>query len=209
MSDPRPRARRWRFPILTTVTLALTAAVTASRLAGPGVVEALRRDPSGLRSGQLWRLLSPVLVQTDRSVLVVVGVLVAAAVVGAAAEQLFTPGRWIALYLVGALVGHGLGEVLQPRQGGTSVAFAALLGGLAAYALRRTARVPAVLRVEAAVAVPLAVADTLARDIHGLPFLAGLALAVVWWHRDAGAQDRTAAPARRPRPAELPATADR
>ena len=209
MSGTRPRPRRWRFPILTTVTLSLTAAVTASRLAGPGVVDALRRDPSALRSGQLWRLLSPVLVLTDRSVLVVVGVLVAAAVVGAVAEQLFTPGRWITLYLVGALVGHGLGEVFQPLQGGTSVAFAALLGGLAAYALGRGTRVPAVLRIEAAVAIPLAVAGTLARDIHGLPFLAGLALVVLWLHRDAGAQGRAAAPARRPRPAELPATADR
>jgi hypothetical protein len=38
------------------------------------------------------------------------------------------------------------------------------------------------------VAVPLAVADTLARDIHGLPFLAGPALVVLWLHRDAGAQ---------------------
>lgn len=207
MSGTRPRPRRWRFPILTAVTLFLTAAVTASRLAGPGVVEALRRDPSALRSGQLWRLLSPVLVQTDRSVLVVVGVLVAAAVVGAVAEQLFTPGRWIALYLVGALVGHGLGEVFQPLQGGTSVAFTALLGGLAAYALRRTSRVPAVLRVEAAVAIPLAVAGTLARDIHGLPFLAGLALTVLWLHRDASPQGR--APARRSRPAEPPAPADR
>ena len=211
MPDTRPRARRWRFPILTTVTLALTAAVTASRLAGPGVVDALRRDPSALRSGQLWRLLSPVLVQTDRSALVVVGVLVAAPVVGAVAEQLFPPRRWIALYLVGALVGHGLGEVFQPLQGGTSVAFTALLGGLAAYALRRTSRVPAVLRVEAAVAIPLAVADTVARDIHGLPFLAGLALAVLWLHRDASARGRTAAPApATPAPrAELPATADR
>jgi rhomboid protease GluP len=211
MSDIRPRARRWRFPILTTVTLALTAAVTASRLAGPGLVDALRRDPSALRSGQLWRLLSPVLVQTDRSALVVVGVLVAAAVVGAVAEQLFAPRRWIALYLVGALVGHGLGEVVQPLQGGTSVAFAALLGGLAAYALRRRGRVPAVLRIEAAVAIPLAVADTLARDIHGLPFLAGLALTVLWLYRDASVQGRPAAPAlaRRPRRAELPAPADR
>jgi rhomboid protease GluP len=208
MTPAPPRHRRWRFPVLTTVALSLTAAVTASRLAGPGVVDALRSDPSALRSGQLWRLLSPVLVQTDRSVLVVVGVLVAAAVVGAVAEQVFPPRRWIALYLVGALVGHGLGEVFQPRQGGTSVAFAALLGGLAAYALRRTSRVPAVLRVEAVVAIPLAVADTVARDIHGLPFLAGLALTVLWLHRDATAHSR-AAPAPRPRPAELPATADR
>jgi rhomboid protease GluP len=183
----RPLARRWRFPVLTTVTVALTGAVTASRLAAPEVLDALRRDPSALRAGQVWRLLSPVLVQSDRSALVVVAVLLASAVVGAVAEQLFPPRRWIALYLVGALVGHGIGEVFQPLRGGTSVAFAALLGGLAAYALRR-ATVPAPLRIEAAIAIPLAVADTLVRDIHGLPFLAGLVLAMVWLQRDAAAQ---------------------
>jgi rhomboid protease GluP len=204
-----PRARRWRFPVLTAVTLALTATVTATRLAGPGVVEALRRDPSALRSGQLWRLLSPVLVQTDRSVLVVAGVLVAGAVVGTVAEQLFPARRWIALYLTGALVGHGIGEVFQPRQGGTSVAFAALLGGLAALALRRGARVPAVLRVEAALALPLAIADTLLRDIHGLPFLAGLVLATLWLHQDAATHRPGAARPRRPRPARQPSAVDR
>jgi hypothetical protein len=69
-------------------------------------------------------------------------------------------------------------------QGGTSVAFAGVLGGLAAVALLDGNRVKLVLRVEAAVCVPLAILDTIAGDIHGLPFLAGLLLASVWLVRD-------------------------
>lgn len=80
------------------------------------------------------------------------------------------------------------------------MAFAGVLGGLAAHALarhpipgRRTA-LPLPVRIEAAVLIPAALADTAFRDIHGLPFLAGLALTAVWFHRDA----------RRPEPHDHP-----
>ena len=121
-----------RVPVVTAITLTLTAATTATRLRGPAVVHVLRRDPTALRSGQVWRLLSPVLVQTDRSAVVVLATFVLCAAIGVFGEQVFPRGEWITLYVVGALVGHGIGEAFQPRQGGTSVAFAAILGGLAA-----------------------------------------------------------------------------
>jgi hypothetical protein len=167
-----------RFPILTIVTLTATAGLTSTRFWTPEVGDALRRDPDELRSGQIWRLLSPVLVQSDRSVLVVLAVFALCAAIGMVGEQVFSPQRWIALYLVGALVGHGIGELFQPREGGTSVAFMGILGGLAAYALRSNS-VPTPLRVEAALAIPLAILDTVLGDIHGLPFLAGLIVVTI------------------------------
>jgi rhomboid protease GluP len=173
------------FPVLTAATLTLTAAVTATRLGGPEVTDALRRDPTALGSGEVWRLLSPVLVQTDRSFVVVIAVFAVCAVIGVLGERLFCRRQWIALYLLGALVGHGIGEVFQPRQGGTSVAFAAVLGGLAAHALQPGARVPRPVRFEAALAIPLAIVDTALLDVHGLPFLAGLIAATIWRRRDA------------------------
>jgi hypothetical protein len=74
--------------------------------------------------------------------------------------------------------------VFQPDAGGTSVAFMGILGGLAAYALWSETRVPTPVRVEAALAIPLAVIDTVLHDIHGLPFLAGLVTARIWLWRD-------------------------
>jgi membrane associated rhomboid family serine protease len=174
---------RRSFPLLTALTLLLTAGVTATRLAGSGVLQALWRDPSGLEHGQLWRLLTPVLVQSDPAP-VVVKVLVLCAVVGALGERVFSRRRWACLYLTGALCGHTIGEFFQPHQGGTSVAFAGVLGGLAATALLGRRDVKPILRIEAALAIPLAIADTALGDIHGLPFLAGLALAAVWFVRD-------------------------
>jgi len=169
--------------VLTALPLALTAALTATRLEGTGVLDALRRDPGALQAGEVWRVLSPVLVQSDRSTWVVVGVFVLCAVVGLVGELVFATGHWITLYLAGALVGHGIGEVFQPHQSGTSVAFAAILGGLAAAVLDPKASVPRVWRIEAVVLIVAAVLDTVMRDIHGLPFLAGLLIATAWVRR--------------------------
>lgn len=172
--------RTRQFPLLTALTLTLSTAGTLTRLAGTGVLDALRRDPTALRHGQVWRLITPVLVQSDHSAVVVIEVFVLCAVVGTIGERVLSRGEWLALYVTGAIVGHTIGEFFQPRQGGTSVAFAGILGGLAAYALRRDAPVAKVLRVEAALLIPLAILDTALRDIHGAPFLAGLLVAQLW-----------------------------
>jgi hypothetical protein len=58
VSCPRPG-------LLTVAVLAPTVVLTAVRGAVPGLQPALERDPDGLRAGELWRLLSPVLVQPD------------------------------------------------------------------------------------------------------------------------------------------------
>lgn len=182
-------SRQQPFPWLTTITLGVTAALTATRLTGDGVLDAVRRDPAALRHGQLWRLGSPVLVQSDRSPVTVLAVFALCAAIGAFAERLLSRRRWIAVYAVGALAGHSIGEAFQSHQSGTSVAFFGLLGGLAAYALLR--RDPRLYRwrIHAAVAIPLTVLDIALKDIHGAAFLAGLAVASVWLLRDT-ARDR-------------------
>ena len=123
-------SRSSRQPALTATLLG-----TITRLFGPAVFHALRRDPTDLGHGQIWRLLSPVLVQGDQSPLAIIGVFVLCAVIGVAGELLLPRTEWLVLYLLGALAGHGIGEAFQPHQSGTSVAFAGILGGLAARIL--------------------------------------------------------------------------
>ena len=159
-------------PWLTATALGATIAGTCTRLWATGVFDALRRNPSGLAHGQLWRLVSPVLVQGDPSVISIIAVFMTCAAVGVLGEALLSRRAWISLYVLGVLVGHGIGEVFQPHQSGTSVAFAAILGGIAARVLR-DARYR-FWRWRVCVLIPLAVLDTVVRDIHGLPFLAGL-----------------------------------
>ncbi len=185
-SPVRASARGW--PLLTALTLAATLLGTCSRLFGSGVFEALRRDPDGLAHGQLWRLITPVLVQGDRSPFTIAAVFILCAVIGAAGEVMLSRREWILLYVIGILVGHGIGEVFQPGQSGTSVAFAAILGGIGARVLQARDARHRLWRVRFAALVPLAILDTIFRDIHGLPFLAGLIAGVAFdrRHRSAG-----------------------
>ena len=165
-----------RIPVLTAIALSATLVGTLTRLFGPEVFDTLRRDPTKLGHGQLWRLLTPVLVQSDHSLLAIIGVFVLCAVIGAAGEWLLPRSEWLLLYLLGALAGHGIGEAFQPFQSGTSVAFAGILGGLGArFLFDRDPRVK-LWRIRFAALIPLAILDTALRDIHGAPFLVGLAV---------------------------------
>jgi membrane associated rhomboid family serine protease len=176
-----------RFPVLTLLTLGATVCLTASRLAGPRVEQAINRDPAALRHGQWWRLISPVLVQSDHSVIVVLLTFAVCAVIGVMAESRLTRPCWFALYLAGALAGHGLGEAFQPHQSGTSVAFVGILGGLAARILLTNRPVPPIWRFRIAVGVVLSAVDTALGDIHGVAFLAGLAVGMLWLSGGRGA----------------------
>jgi rhomboid protease GluP len=160
---------RTRVPILTIAFLGAAAVVTALRDVVPGIVPALSRDPDRLRAGELWRLVSPVFVQPDPP-LVCLLVFAMVAVVGVVAERHFGHWRWLVLYLTGALVGHGIGELWQPGSAGVSVAGCGLLGGIVAWLLRSG---PLRRQVWAFARLVFAVVDTALRDIHGLPIMAG------------------------------------
>jgi rhomboid protease GluP len=172
------------FPLLTSITIALTAALTATRLLGDGPLDALRRDPTALGHGQVWRLITPTLVQSDPELKTVLSVFALCFVIGMRAERLLPRRRWLALYLAGALAGHAVGEAFQPLNGGTSVAFCGILGGLAVLALLGETPVAPQLRFAAAFALPLSVLDLMLRDIHGAAFLAGFAVALTWTLRE-------------------------
>jgi hypothetical protein len=159
--------------------LALSPTVVLTLVASfvPAVFTTLRRDPSALADGEVWRLLSPVLVQADALVdgggwrTIAVFALVAA-ILGVG-ERMFGAARSLVLYAVGALVGHGVGELWQPYSAGCSVAGCGVLGGVAVWLLGAR---PVQLKLGAAMVLAMAVVGTLLRDIHGPPVLAGAAL---------------------------------
>lgn len=87
--------RRW--PIATTSVLAVTVVVTVLQFPFPAVRLALWRDPDALAAGQWWRLVTALFVQNDLWwQIVIVFALIAG--IGAFAERLFGPGRWLLLY---------------------------------------------------------------------------------------------------------------
>jgi hypothetical protein len=168
---------RTKLPVGTIVVLLCWAVCTTLyHLGADGLFRAVRRDPHALAAGQVWRVLSPVLVQPD-DVLVVILLGVLAAVLGVAAERLFGTTRWAVLFLAGALAGHIVGEWWQPYSSGVSVGFCGPLGALAVHAILSFPRRPQL--VGPVVVLAGAVVLTVMTDIHGPAILAGALVAVV------------------------------
>jgi rhomboid protease GluP len=173
-------SRRPRLHLLVlTPTLALTVAASWH----PALFISLRRDPQALLGGEVWRLLSPVLIQADALQeggwwrMVVVLVMVAVVIV--VGERAFGARRCLLLYGLGALVGHGVGAFWDPYGSGCSVAGCGILGGIAGWLLRAE---PLRVKLGAALWLGLGGLATWLRDIHGPPLLAG-ALSAAWLAR--------------------------
>lgn len=134
-----------------------------------GLFLAVRRDPEALMAGQVWRLISPVLVQPD-PLPQVIRLAAMAVLVGVVAERTFGTGRFLVLLAAGAVAGHSIGELWQPYSGGVSVAFCGPIGALAVYVLITRTRRHFVL---AAAFLVGAVVLSVIADIHGPAILAG------------------------------------
>ncbi|MGA4932894.1 hypothetical protein ACPCBC_22180 [Streptomyces incarnatus] len=167
-------------PSATAAVFLATGAVTVAQFAFPEVFEALRRDPGALASGEWWRALSPLLVQSPgRQALVTVP---AVAALGIPVERIYGAKDMLALYLVPVADGEGLGYARQPHGAGNSIAALGLACGLGSWlflAAQEKGRPRPLLnrvRVRGAAVPAGAVADTAVRDIHGLPTLTGAAM---------------------------------
>jgi hypothetical protein len=170
----------WKPPIATAAVITLSVALTCASRFFPTIAEALQRNPSALMAGEIWRVATPLLVQPDPwpitlsvwSLLVVGGV---------AVEQIFGLAGWLILYATGAVVGETAGYFWQPTGSGGSIAVASLLGGLIAWFLSKPT--PWFAKIGVVVVIAGAIADTWVKDIHGLPFLAGILVGVLLLRR--------------------------
>lgn len=128
-----------RLPAATILSLALIAALMVLQIVEPAVLAALRRDLPAVQAGECWRLLSPLLVQSDgwpQFAFNFAGL----AVLGASIERRCGRAWWAALVLAGAAAGEAAGYAWDPHGAGSSVAVCGLLGGLLAFTWRRDRR---------------------------------------------------------------------
>jgi hypothetical protein len=126
----------------------------------------------------VWRLLTALVVQ-DGGTGGAVGNLVALAVVGAVAEQVWSRRAWVAVALGGAFLAELWGLAVQPVGGGNSVAVFALSASLAVVA---PVRGDLVTRVLAGAALAAGAVLLVTGDLHGGAVLAG-ALLGLWLSR--------------------------
>ncbi|MGF6882829.1 membrane associated rhomboid family serine protease [Nocardia sp. GAS34] len=129
-----------QFPKLTLGVFAVTATANALQWLIPGMLAHLERTPSGLY-GDWWRSGTALFVQDGG----LGGALLNLAfllVLGAAAEQVLSPARWLVQYFGVGLVAEFIAYAWQPAGGGNSIADCGLAGGLAVALRRRDERLP-------------------------------------------------------------------
>lgn len=173
----RPWLVPW--PWLTTAVWAVIAACAGLQYLVPGMAEALRRDHHALAAGQWWRMITPLLVQTDGAAQIAVN-LVALAVFGVLAERLFGWARWLLLFCSAALVGEITGYAWMPDGGGVSIAICGLAGGVIAELARRDARLPLVARLAAVYWCVALAAEALAGPVATIPVTVAAGVLVQW-----------------------------
>lgn len=132
---PTSSGQRWRRPYVTSVAVLVTVAAGVAQVAVQEYVDTLQRDPAGLSLASWWRVLTPLLVQSDGVVQFAVNV-AALAVIGAFAEQVLSRAGWVLVYLSAGVLGQLLGYAWEPPGGGNSVAVFGLGGAVLVAVVR-------------------------------------------------------------------------
>jgi rhomboid protease GluP len=159
-----------RLPIATVAALVVVGVPTLFQLtAAPELLDNLERDRAAIGDGEIWRLVTSLLVQ-DGGIPGALFNLALLAVIGTIAEQVWGAARWLIIALTTGLGAELWGLVVQPVGAGNSVVIFGLAASLAVLALRRRASgasVPAVIvLVTSAVLIVLG-------NIHGGAALLG------------------------------------
>ena len=170
---------RRRLPITTLTLLAITGLITGLQFVFPEILTALRRNPDALRSGEWWRIITPLFVHAEGWPQILFN-FTAIAIVGTIVERIYGSRLWLLFYFAGGLTGEIAGYAWKPYGAGASVAGSGLLGALAAWSVSRKA--PLQPRIGGCLLLLGAVVLTALRDLHGPPILlgAGIAALVLW-----------------------------
>lgn len=124
-----------RPPVATVTALIVVAVPTLAQLTvAPWLLGALQRNWAAISTGQMWRLVTSLVVQ-DSGLPGAAFNLTSLAVIGSAAEAAWGPRRWTAVALTSGIGAQLWGWVVQPRGAGNSVAVFGLAASLAVLAL--------------------------------------------------------------------------
>jgi rhomboid protease GluP len=174
---PLPTPRRGKWPWATTVALLIVGLPTLAQFTvAPSLLQTLERNWILIGRGQVWRLLTSVVVQ-DGGIAGAIFNLVALAMVGAAAEKAWGAKRWLVIAVTGALGAQLWGAIVQPIGGGNSVMVFSLAASVAVLALLRGI---AVQRLLGLISLIGAAALLIIGDIHGGAAAIGAVLGMVF-----------------------------
>jgi rhomboid protease GluP len=168
----QPVSWRTLWPVLA--VFVVTAAFSGAQFVWPGVLTALQRDPDKLLDGQVWRLVTPLVVR-DGGATGTITNLTTLLLLGIPAALLLGPRRWLILYLGTGIASEVVAyTLLQQGFAGNSIADVGLAAGLAVAALS-SRRLPITLVGSATLSVGLGL--LIAGDLHGAAFWIGVVIA--------------------------------
>jgi rhomboid protease GluP len=157
-----PRQTRW--PWATTIAMIIVGIPTVAQFTvAPWLLEDLERNWTLVAQGQVWRLLTSLVVQ-DGGAAGAIFNLVALAMIGFAAEQVWGAIRWAIIALTGALGRELWGKIVQPIGAGNSVAVFSLAASIAVVAVLRAAGLQRLLGI---ISLAGAAVLLIIGDIHG------------------------------------------
>jgi rhomboid protease GluP len=176
---------RWKHlkarPLVASVLIvSLTILMFALQVAYPELLEAFRLDTDALRTGEWWRLVTPLFVQ-PYGVFQFLFNMLFLVVFLPMAERLYGARIWF-LYLVPGVVGQLVNCAWRPGGGGSSTAVFGVMGAILMYVLLHRKSAPRQYPVFAIVGLCGAVVMCFTRDGHGPGLLTGALLAaLIWW----------------------------
>lgn len=174
---PLPTSKRGKWPWATTVALLIIGLPTLAQFTvAPSLLQILERNWTLIGRGQVWRLLTSLVVQ-DGGIAGAIFNLVALAMIGFAAEKAWGAKRWIVIAVTGALGAQLWGKIVQPIGGGNSVMVFSLAASVAVLALLRGIGVQRPLGLISLVG---AAALLIIGDIHGGAAAIGAVLGIVF-----------------------------
>lgn len=171
-------ASSWRWPVLTLATATLVTALTVLARSHPEIVWTLRRQPSMVRDGEIWRFVTALFVYADppwptfAAIVFLLGA-------GGIAEWRHRRIHWLAAFSAGALVGEIAGIFWQPIGSGSSVGACGLAGLILSGLMRDQTRTLPERLVWPIAGLAIAGLLCIVRDIHGPPVFAGLAVGLL------------------------------
>jgi membrane associated rhomboid family serine protease len=161
----RRKLGKTAFPIFTLALIGLTATITALQFVYPALLPLFVRNPERLRSGELWRVITPMFVQPGgisqciANAFLLIGFM-------PMVEKLYGKGL-LAVFLGAGLLSQIFLNLWLPYSGGSSSAAFGLIGALFCYLLRERKQALLPFVVLPAVGLLAGAMLAFARDGHG------------------------------------------
>jgi rhomboid protease GluP len=170
---PLSRPSRPTWPWATTIAMIIVGVPTLAQFTvAPTLLQHLERNWTLIDEGQVWRLLTSLVVQ-DGGPGGATFNLVALAMIGFAAERVWGAKRWTAIALIGAFGAELWGKIVQPIGAGNSVAVFSLAASIAFVAVLRGVGMQRLLGLISLVGAALLL---IIGDIHGAAAAIGAVL---------------------------------